>query len=53
MPAFFRAVGRLAGMFGRWRRWLKIALIISGIFAGWVALGVLTFDDNIKVDYGR
>ena len=32
-------------------RWLKIALIISGIFAGWAALGVLTFDDNVRVVY--
>jgi hypothetical protein len=34
-------------------RWLKIALIVSGIFAGWAALGVLTFDDSIRVVYER
>jgi hypothetical protein len=31
-------------------RWLKIALIVSGIVAGWLALVVLTFDDN-AVDF--
>jgi hypothetical protein len=34
-------------------RWLKIALIISGLFAGWVALSVLTFDDSVRVDHGQ
>ena len=34
-------------------RWLRIVLIVSSIFAGWAALGVLTFDDNLKVDVGR
>lgn len=34
-------------------RWLKITLIVSALFAGWVALGALTFDDSIKIDYGR
>jgi hypothetical protein len=29
--------------------WLRIALIVSGIFAGWVVIGVLTFDDNIGI----
>jgi hypothetical protein len=32
-------------------RWLKVALIVSGIFAGWVVLSVLTFDDRVWVDY--
>jgi hypothetical protein len=27
-------------------RWLKIALIVSGIVAGWLTLNVLTFDDS-------
>jgi hypothetical protein len=34
-------------------RWLKIALIISGLFAGWVALSVLTFDDSVRIDLGQ
>jgi hypothetical protein len=38
---------------GKMARWLKIALIVSGIFAGWAALGVLTFDDSIRVVYER
>jgi hypothetical protein len=33
-------------------RWLKIALVVSGIFAGWVILSVLTFDDSVKIDAG-
>jgi hypothetical protein len=41
--------GHIWGM----RRWLKIALIISGLFAGWVALSVLTFDDSVRIDYGQ
>jgi len=53
MPAFFSCRRAPGGYIWKMARWLKIALIISGIFAGWVALGVLTFDDNIKVDYGQ
>jgi hypothetical protein len=34
-------------------RWLKITLVVSGILAGWLAIGVLTFDDNITIDYGH
>src|SRR6266702_2658887 len=30
-------------------RLLKTILIVSGIFAGWLALSVLTFDDNIEI----
>jgi len=32
------------------KRWLKIVLIVSGIFAGWAALSVLTYDDSAKID---
>jgi hypothetical protein len=30
--------------------WLKIALIVFGIVAGWVTVSVLTFDDSV-VDF--
>jgi len=31
-------------------RWLKILLIVFGIFAGWFALGVFTVDDSIRIN---
>jgi hypothetical protein len=34
-------------------RWLKTVLIVFGIFAGWAALSIVTFDDSVKVDYER
>jgi hypothetical protein len=37
----------------RMARWLKIALVVSGIFGGWVILSVLTFDDGVKIDAGE
>jgi hypothetical protein len=35
---------------GLMKRWLKIALIVAGIFTGWVALSVLTFDDSVQIN---
>jgi hypothetical protein len=35
-------------------RWIKTFLVILGIFAGWLSLSVLTYDDNLKIgDYRR
>ena len=51
LPAFFSCCRAPGGYIWKVTRWLKITLIISGIFAGWVAL--LTFEDNIRVDYRR
>ena len=49
-PAAFRVENAFgAAHTGMMVRWLKIVLIVSGIIAGWVTLGVLTFDDNIRV----
>jgi hypothetical protein len=53
MPAFFSCRRAPSKYIRKMARWLKIALIISGIFAAWVTVSVLTFDDNIKVDYGQ
>jgi hypothetical protein len=39
---------RFPAHIGRMPPWLKIALIIAGIFAGWLALSVLTFDATEK-----
>ena len=32
-------------------KWLRMILIILGIFAVWAILSVVTFDDRVRVDY--
>lgn len=32
-------------------KWLRMILIILGIFVIWATLSVMTFDDRVRVDY--
>jgi len=42
-----------AAHIGEMARWLRIVLVVAGIMAGWMAIGVLTLDDNVRIDYRR
>ena len=33
------------------KKWLRMILIILGIFVIWATLSVMTFDDRVRVDY--
>jgi hypothetical protein len=32
------------------RRWLKVAFIAGGLFAGWFAIGVVSYQDDTRLD---
>ena len=32
-------------------KWLRMILIILGIFVVWATVSVATFDDHVRVDY--
>jgi hypothetical protein len=31
-------------------RWLRAAIVVAAIFAGWLAIGILTYNDDLSVD---
>jgi hypothetical protein len=31
-------------------RWLRAAIVVAAIFAAWLAIGILTYNDDLSVD---